>query len=92
MYAAVTAVAQEVAKQVPLIVQNTGQADHQQQVLPHTHPLCRLLDTPNPWLTRWELWYLTTVYLELTGNAFWYVAADEPRVSRPNCGSSRRRG
>lgn len=77
VYAAVTAVAQEVAKQVPLVVQTTGQADHQQQVLPHTHPLCRLLDNPNPWLTRWELWYLTTVYLELTGNAFWYVAANE---------------
>ncbi len=74
VYVAVTAVAQEVAKQVPLVVRTTGQADHQQQVLPHTHPLCRLLDTPNPWLTRWELWYLTTVYLELTGNAFWYVA------------------
>ena len=23
---------------------------------------------PNPWLTPWELWYLTVVYLELTGN------------------------
>jgi HK97 family phage portal protein len=81
VYAAVTAVAQEVAKQTPLVVRSTGQADHQQQPLPHTHPLCRLLDAPNPWLTRWELWYLTTVYLELTGNAFWYVAetaAGEP--------------
>ena len=29
---------------------------------------------PNPWLTPWELWYLTVVYLELTGNCFWYVA------------------
>lgn len=77
VYAAVTAVAQEVARQVPLVVRNTGQAAHQQQVLPHTHPLCRLLDAPNPWLTRWELWYLTTVYLELTGNAFWYVATGE---------------
>ena len=53
---------------------NTGQADHEQTPLPHTHPLCRLLDNPNPWLTPWELWYLTVVYLELTGNCFWYVA------------------
>ena len=30
---------------------------------------------PNPWLTPWELWYLTVVYLELTGNCFWYAAA-----------------
>ena len=36
-----------------------------------------LLDAPNPWLTAWELWYLTVVYLELTGNCFWYVAPTE---------------
>ena len=54
--------------------------------LPHTHPLCRLLDRPNPWLTPWELWYLTVVYLELTGNAFWYVAPQsvgETRLGTP---------
>jgi HK97 family phage portal protein len=63
-----------VARQTPYLFVNRGQAEHEHTPLPHTHPLCRLLDAPNPWLTRWELWYLTVVYLELTGNCFWYVA------------------
>jgi HK97 family phage portal protein len=74
VYAAVNAIGQEVARQRPFLFINTGQADHEQTPLPHTHPLCRLLDHPNPWLTSWELWYLTIVSLELTGNSFWYLA------------------
>lgn len=74
VYAAVNAIAQEVARQRPYLYLNTGQAEHEQRPLPHTHPLCRLLEAPNPWLTPWELWYLTIVYLELTGNCYWYVA------------------
>ena len=68
VYAAVNAIAQEVARQRPHLYLNTGQAEHEQTALPHTHPLCRLLDEPNPWLTPWELWYSTIVSLELTGN------------------------
>jgi HK97 family phage portal protein len=78
VYAAVSAISQEVARQRPYLYRNSGQAEHQHEPLPHTHPLCRLLDRPNPWLTPWELWYLTTIYLELTGNCFWYVAAGDP--------------
>ena len=74
VYAAVNAVAQEVARQWPAAYLETGPAEHDQSPLPHTHPLCRLLARPNPWLTAWELWYLTTVHLELTGNCFWYVS------------------
>lgn len=74
VYAAVNAIAQEVAQQRPFVYRNTGQAEHEQVPLPHSHPLVQLLEAPNPWLTRWELWYLTTVYLELTGNCFWYAA------------------
>lgn len=77
VYAAVNAIAQEVAQQRPFLYRNTGQADHEQLPLAHTHPLVRLLDSPNPWMTRWELWYLTVVYLELTGNCYWYAA---PRI------------
>jgi HK97 family phage portal protein len=76
VFAAVSAIAQEVAQQAPLCVRDTGPADHQQAALPLDHPLPRLLANPNPWLTAWELGYLTTVYLELTGNAFWYVVPD----------------
>ena len=74
VYAAVNGIAQEVARQRPFLFVNTGQADHEQVPLPHTHPLARLLDNPNPWTTPWELWYLTVLYLELTGNCYWYAA------------------
>ena len=77
VYAAVNAIAQETARQKPYLYLNTGVAEHDHTPLPHTHPLARLLDAPNPWLTPWELWYLTIVSLELTGNCFWYVAAGD---------------
>jgi len=76
VYAAVNAIAQEVARQRPFLFVNTGQADHEQTPLPHAHPLVRLLDNPNPWMTPWELWYLTVLYLELTGNCYWYTATN----------------
>jgi HK97 family phage portal protein len=74
VYAAVNAIAQEVAKQRPFLYRSTGPAEHDQVPLSHAHPLARMLDHPNPWATPWELWYLTTLYLELTGNCFWYIA------------------
>ncbi|MFL5342634.1 MAG: phage portal protein [Gemmataceae bacterium] len=74
VYAAVNAIAQEIARQRPFLYRNTGQADHDQVPLAASHPLVRLLDNPNPWMTPWELWYLTVVYLELTGNCYWYAA------------------
>ena len=61
VYAAVNAIAQETARQKPYLYLNTGVAEHDHTPLPHTHPLARLLDAPNPWLTPWELWYLTVV-------------------------------
>src|SRR5215216_3829758 len=74
VYAAVNAIAQEVARQRPTFYRDTGPADHDQEPLAANHPLARLLAHPNPWLTPWELWYLTVVYLELTGNCYWYAA------------------
>jgi HK97 family phage portal protein len=74
VYVAVHTIAQEAARYQPRVFRSTGPSDDEQLPLPQQHPLCRLLRHPNPWLTPWELWYLTLVYLELTGNAFWYVA------------------
>lgn len=85
VYAAVNAIAQEVARNRPYLYVNTGQAEHEHCPLAHTHPLCRLLDDPNPWLTPWELWYLTIVYLELTGNCYWYIASQ--RISETDPGT-----
>lgn len=74
VYAAVNAVAQEIARHQPELNRVTGPADHDCEPLGPAHPLARLLAHPNPWLTPWELWYLTVVYLELTGNCYWYAA------------------
>ncbi len=86
VYAAVNAVAQEVARQTPDLYRVTGSADHDRVPLGPGHPLSRLLTHPNPWLTPWELWYLTVVYLELTGNCYWYaapLAVGESRLTVP---------
>jgi phage portal protein BeeE len=72
VYAAVNAIAQEVARQRPFIYLNTGQAEHEQNPLPHTHPLIRLLDHPNPWMTPWELWYLGPLF-GIDRQCYWYA-------------------
>jgi HK97 family phage portal protein len=41
------------------------------------HPLEALLDAPNPYLSRFELLEQTVGMLELTGNAYWFIAAGE---------------
>ena len=48
VYAAVNAIAQEVARQRPFLYRNTGQAEHEQEPLPHTHPLCPAARPPEP--------------------------------------------
>jgi hypothetical protein len=37
------------------------------------HPLAQLLSDPNDPDTSYDLWYETTMYLLLTGNAYWWV-------------------
>jgi HK97 family phage portal protein len=45
------------------------------------HPLRELIRRPNPILSEFELWELTDIYLELAGNAPWWVVRD--RLGRP---------
>ncbi len=40
------------------------------------HPLERLLANPNPYLSQFELLEQTLGFLELMGNAYWYLAGD----------------
>ena len=42
-----------------------------------THPLQRLLDSPNPFWSRSDLWRATETYLSLWGSAFWGLERDE---------------
>lgn len=38
------------------------------------HPLARLIENPNPYISGYTLKFLTVAYQELTGDAFWYLA------------------
>lgn len=72
VYIAVNRIA-EAAALVPLhVLQIEG--DRRQQVI--RHPLERLLEAPNPFLSGFELIEQTVGMLELTGNAYWFLAGD----------------
>ncbi len=69
VYACASIVARNVAK-VPLrLYQEQGE----DWIEIENHVLVDLLDSPNPIHTRFEIWELTVVWLELTGNAYWYM-------------------
>ncbi|MBN8619663.1 MAG: phage portal protein [Anaerolineae bacterium] len=44
------------------------------------HPLEDLLDTPNPYISRFELIEQTIAQLELTGDSYWFLAGDSAGV------------
>ena len=46
-----------------------------------SHPLRRLMATPNPSMTEFELLELTSIYMDLAGIAFWEVVLD--RLDQP---------
>jgi len=37
------------------------------------HPFLEMIKSVNPMINRFDLWELTELFLELTGNAYWYV-------------------
>jgi HK97 family phage portal protein len=41
------------------------------------HPFLDMLRNVNPFMNRFELLELTTIFLELTGNAYWYIAKNK---------------
>jgi HK97 family phage portal protein len=72
VYAAVQAVAFQVAS-TRLALYARGR-DGVEEVT--EHPFLSLMERVNPFHTRFWLWAETMTHLELTGNAYWYVAAD----------------
>ncbi len=73
VYVAVNRIA-EAAALVPLRVYRRAEGE---DIAVPDHPLQKLLDSPNPYLSRFELFEQTIGYLELTGNAYWYLMGDE---------------
>jgi HK97 family phage portal protein len=72
VYIAVNRIA-EAAALVPLKVVSLHGEDSSDVA---RHPLEKLLDAPNPYLSRFELFEQTFGLLELTGDAYWFLAGD----------------
>jgi HK97 family phage portal protein len=76
VYVAVNRIA-EAAALVPLHVRRRQGERH---IESGRHPLENLLDAPNPYLSRFELFEQTVGMLELTGNAYWLLVGDAAGV------------
>ena len=72
VYVAVNRIA-EAAALVPLRVYRL---DGERRIPQEAHPAERLLAAPNPFLSGFELLEQTLGALELTGNAYWFLAGD----------------
>lgn len=72
VYVAINRIA-EAAALVPLHVYRL---DGEQRIDVERHPVEALLDAPNPYLSRFELLEQTIGMLELTGNAYWFLAGE----------------
>jgi len=72
VYIAINRIAEAVAL-VPLRVMRL---EGERQIEVERHPLEALLDAPNPFLSRFELFEQTAGMLELVGNAYWFLAGD----------------
>lgn len=72
VYVAVSRIAESAAL-VPLHVYRTVEG---KRVRADDHPLEQLLDHPNPHMSRFDLIEQTVGTLELTGNAYWFLAGE----------------
>lgn len=70
VYVAVSRIA-EAGALVPLHVYRR---EGERKVTVENHPLELLLERPNPFLSRFELFEQTLGFLELTGSAYWYLS------------------
>ncbi len=72
VYAAVSCIARNVAKvELSLYLQKSKEKDKWQEV--YDHPFLDLYNTVNPYMSTFELKELTQTYLDLIGNAYWYL-------------------
>lgn len=58
------------------------QSNEELEAVGRNHPLNRLLRKPNPLDTQWSFWYRTVLYLELTGNNYWWKIYNEDGIVR----------
>jgi len=70
LYACCTSISHAVAKQ-PWHLYNSMPDGDREEI--DTHPLIDLLRRPNPFQTRYQFFYLTQLYINLVGEAFWQI-------------------
>lgn len=74
VYQCITAIAEDVAKYEPVFFRKDGRNGEKK---PTTHPFQQVLENPNPNTSQFELFEATQSFIELTGEAFWYVLVGE---------------
>lgn len=78
VYACVTAIAQDVAMYEPIFYTK----DDQDKIKPINHPFKKVLESPNPTMSQFELFEASQSYIEVAGEVFWYFAIGE-RTLKP---------
>jgi len=49
-----------------------------------SHPILDLLQSVNPFMNSRDLWELTSIFCDLTGEAYWYLIRDKRRFGLPS--------
>lgn len=78
VYQCITAIAEDVGRYEPIFQKKNAKGDKEAI----THPFQEVLENPNPNTSQFELFEATQSFIELTGEAFWYVAVGE-RTRQP---------
>lgn len=75
VWACINAIGDDVAKYQPLF----NKKDNRSGKLTQTqHPFMQVLERPNPRMTsKFDLLFATQAFLELVGNAYWYLSVEE---------------
>lgn len=79
VYTLVNAIAEDFAKYEPIFWKVDNRTGQKKQ---YQHPFAKVLENPNPSLSKFDLLVATASFLELTGDAFWYYAVGE-RTRQP---------
>lgn len=74
VYTLVNAIAEDFAKYEPIFWKQDQRSGKKTQ---YVHPFAKVLENPNPSLSKFDLLVATASFLELTGDAFWYYAVGE---------------
>jgi len=74
VYQCISAIAEDVGRYEPIFQRKDGRNGEKKTV---AHEFQTVLENPNPNMSQFELFEATQSFIELTGEAFWYVAVGE---------------